>query len=119
MDLRTGTAVQLLTGAIVLAPLSVGVDDLPLPATATGFAALAWLAVVNSIGAVLLLFVLLRRGTGAAVTGLLHLVPAATAVLAVPVLGQPLDAATLAGLAVALTGVVLVNRDRPVPPRAR
>ena len=120
MDLRTGTAVQLLTGAAVLAPLSFVVQGgMPLPTTTAGFAALAWLAVANSIGGVLLLFVLLRRGTGAGVSGLLYLVPAVTAVLAVPVLGQPVDVRTLAGLAVTLAGVVLVNRDgRPVPPLA-
>ena len=110
MDLRTGTVVQLLTGAVVLAPLSFIVEGgIPLPTTPTGFAALAWLAVANSIGAVLILFVLLRRGTGAGVSGLLYLVPAVTAVLAVPVLGQAVDAETLAGLAVTLVGVVLVN----------
>ena len=121
MDLRTGTAVQLLTGAAVLAPLSFVMEGgMPLPATPTGFAALTWLAVVNSIGGVLLLFVLLRRGTGAGVSGLLYLVPAVTAVLAVPVLGQPVDIGTVAGLAVTLVGVVLVNRDaRAVPAPSR
>ena len=52
---------------------------MPLPTTRAGFAALAWLAVANSIGGVVLLFVLLRRGTGAGVSGLLYLVPAVTA----------------------------------------
>jgi drug/metabolite transporter (DMT)-like permease len=112
MDLRTGTVVQLLAGAVVLAPLSVVMEGgMPLPTGPAGFAALAWLAVANSIGGVVLLFVLLRRGTGAGVSGLLYLVPAVTAVLAVPALGQPVDAGTLAGLALTLAGVALVNRD--------
>ena len=56
------------------------------------------------------------RREGSAISGLLYLVPAVTAVLAVPVLGQPVDAEILAGLAVTFAGVVLVNRDaRPVP----
>ena len=115
MDLRTGSVVQLLAGAAVVVPLAFLVEGgLPLPGTATGVAALAWLAVANSVGAALLLFVLLRRGTGAAVSGLLYLVPAVTAVLAVPVLGQPIDRETLAGLAITLAGVVLVNRDGQV-----
>jgi drug/metabolite transporter (DMT)-like permease len=104
----------LLTGAAVVAPLSFVVDGgMPFPGTSTGVAALAWLTVANSIGGVLLLFVLLRRGTGAGVSGLLYLVPPVTAVLAVPVLGQPVDVGTLAGLAVTLGGVVLVNRGGP------
>jgi drug/metabolite transporter (DMT)-like permease len=115
MDLRTGAVVQLLAGAAVVIPLALTLEGgLPLPTTATGAAALAWLTVANSVGAALLLFVLLRQGTGAAVSGLLYLVPAVTAVLAVPVLGQPLHADTLAGLAITLAGVVLVNRDGQV-----
>jgi drug/metabolite transporter (DMT)-like permease len=111
MDLRTGSAVQVLVGAAVLAPLAVLTDGgLVLPHTAAGAGALAWLTVVNSGVGVLLLFVLLRRGTAAAVSGLFYLVPPVTAVLAVPLLGQPLDPHTLAGLAATLAGVVLVHR---------
>jgi drug/metabolite transporter (DMT)-like permease len=110
MDLRTGTAVQALVGAVVLAPLAVLVDGgVFLPHTATGAGALAWLVVVNSGAGFLLLFVLLRRGTAAAVSGLLYLVPPVTAVLAVPILAQPLESQTLAGLAVTLVGVALVQ----------
>ena len=111
MDLRTGSAVQVLVGAVVLAPLALVVEGgVVLPHTAPGAAALAWLVVVNSGAAVLLLFVLLRRGTAAAVSGLLYLVPPVTAVLAVPLLGQPLQPQTLVGFAVTLAGVALVQR---------
>jgi drug/metabolite transporter (DMT)-like permease len=77
---------------------------------------MAWLAIVNSVGGVLLLFVLLRRGTGAGVSGLLYLVPPVTALLAVPFLGQPIGVETLVGLAVTLAGVALVNRDAKITP---
>lgn len=111
MDLRTGSAVQVLVGAAVLAPFALGTDGgLVLPHTATGAGVLAWLAVVNSVAGVVLLFVLLRRGTAAGVSGLFYLVPPVTTVLAVPVLGQPLESQTLAGLAVTLAGVLLVQR---------
>jgi drug/metabolite transporter (DMT)-like permease len=115
MDLRTGSAVQVLVGAVVLAPLAFLVDGgLVLPHTATGAGALAWVTVVNSGAAVLLLFVLLRRGTAAAVSGLFYLVPPVTAVLAVPLLGQALEPRTLVGFAVTLVGVVLVQQaQRP------
>jgi drug/metabolite transporter (DMT)-like permease len=119
MDLRTGSAVQVLVGAGVLAPLALLVDGgVVLPRTATGAAGLAWVTVINSGVAVLLLFVLLRRGTAASVSGLLYLVPPVTAVLGVPVLGQPLEPQTLTGLAVTLVGVTLVqhaSRGLPSP----
>ncbi len=119
MDLRTGTAVQLLAGAVAVLPVALLTEHgLPLPSTGTGFAALAWIVVVNSIAGAILLFVLLRRGTGAAASGLLYLVPPVTAVLAVPVLGQPLELATMVGLALTLVGVVLVNRAAAPQPTA-
>lgn len=112
MDLRTGPAVQMFAAAALVGPLAVVTEGgLPLPATGVGLAALLWIALVNSIGGALLLFVLLRRGTGAATSGLLYLVPAVTAVLAVPLLGEPLAARTVVGLAITLAGVVLVQRD--------
>jgi drug/metabolite transporter (DMT)-like permease len=111
MDLRSGIAVQALVGAVVLAPLALLVDGgLALPHTATGAGALAWLVVVSSGVCFLLLFVLLRNGTAAATSGLLYLVPPVTAVLAVPVLGQPLEPQTLVGLVVTLAGVALVQQ---------
>ncbi|MGI5127438.1 DMT family transporter [Pseudonocardia sp. CA-107938] len=121
MDLRTGTVVQLLAGAAVVVPAALLVDGgLPLPPSTAGAGALAWLVVGNSVGAALLLFVLLRRGTGAGVSGLLYLVPPVTALLAVPVLGQPIGVETVVGLAVTLVGVVLVNRGgKPASPKLR
>ncbi len=111
MDLRTGTAVQLLAGAAAVLPVALLTEHgLPLPSTGAGVAALAWIVVMNSIAGAVLLFVLLRRGTGTGTSGLLYLVPPVTAVLAVPVLGQPLEPLTVAGLALTLVGVVLVNR---------
>ena len=66
----------------------------------------------------LLLFALLRRGTGAGVSGLLYLVPPVTALIAVPVLGQPIGARErLVGLAITLAGVVLVNLRGTAPRR--
>jgi drug/metabolite transporter (DMT)-like permease len=112
MDLRTGTAVQLLAGAVAVLPVALVTEHgLPLPTTTSGLAAFAWIVVMNSIAGAVLLFVLLRRGTGAGVSGLLYLVPPVTAVLAVPVLGQPLEPLTVVGMAITLAGVVLVNRS--------
>jgi len=107
-----GRAVQFLAGAVAVLPVALLTEHgLPLPSTATSAAALAWIVVMNSVAGGILLFVLLRRGTGAGVSGLLYLVPPVTAVLAVPVLGQPLEPLTVVGLALTLVGVVLVNRQ--------
>ncbi|MFC4942774.1 DMT family transporter [Pseudonocardia sp. GCM10023141] len=112
MDLRTGTAVQMFAAAVVLAPLALLVGGgLAVSTSAAGIGSLAWLAVVNSVGGFVLLFVLLRRGTSSATSGLLYLVPPVTALLAVPVLGQPLEIQTVIGLLITLGGVLLLNRS--------
>jgi drug/metabolite transporter (DMT)-like permease len=111
MDLRTGTAVQLIAGTVMITPLGLLIDGgLPLPTSAVGVGALLWLVLINSIAGSVLLFVLLRRGTSTGVSGLLYVVPAVTALLAVPVLNQPIAPTTLAGLAITLVGVTLVQR---------
>ncbi|HEY8481370.1 MAG TPA: EamA family transporter [Spirillospora sp.] len=115
VDLRTGTTVQLLGATLTAFPLAAASGGLGIPLTADALGALAWLAVVNSIGALILLFALLRRGTGGAATSLLYLVPPVTAVLAVPILGQDLTAATVIGMAISGIGVLLVRADGRSP----
>jgi drug/metabolite transporter (DMT)-like permease len=83
--------------------------------------ALVWLILVLSIGAVLLLLVLLRRGTAAGVSSLYYLVPPATAVEAYLLFGERLSTLSLIGIAVTAVGVALVvsPRRRPTPDDAR
>jgi drug/metabolite transporter (DMT)-like permease len=110
-DLRTGTTIQIGAATIVSVPLAALSGGFALPLTAPAIGSVVWLAVVNSVGGLLLLFVLLRRRSGAGATSYLFLVPPVTALLAVPVLGQPLHLAALAGVALAAVGVGLVSRS--------
>jgi drug/metabolite transporter (DMT)-like permease len=120
MDLRTGTATQLLASVPVLGALTLAVEHPevthPLPLAA----ALAWLVVVNSIGAFTLMYAMLRHRTASEVSSLFFLTPAVTAILAYVFLGQSLGWLTIAGLLVSGAGVTLATRrprsaaaDRP------
>lgn len=125
MDLRTGGAVQLGAAALVTLPLALlvpvhGRTGLAFAPTLAALWPLVWLVIANSIGAITLLFVLVRRSGAAGGTGLLYLVPPTTAIVGAPLLHQPLGVAGWAGLAVAMTGVVLARRGaRPVTPSRR
>ncbi|WP_018333245.1 DMT family transporter [Actinomycetospora chiangmaiensis] len=110
-DLRTGTTIQIGAATIVSVPLAAVGGGFALPLTAVAVGSALWLAVVNSVGGLLLFFVILRRRSGAGATSALFLVPPVTALLAVPVLGEPLDIAALAGVALAAVGVALVSRS--------
>lgn len=117
VDLRTGTAVQLLGATGTSFPLAALHGGLHLPLTPAALGSLAWLGTINSVGAFIVLFTLLRTRTGGAATSLLYLVPPVTALLAVPLLHQPLTNAVLIGMAVSGLGVTLAQaRRRPARP---
>jgi len=115
-DLRTATTIQMSAATLTSVPLAAASSGFALPLTAIAVGSVVWLAVVNSVGGLLLLFVLLRRRSGAGATSYLFLVPPVTALLGVPLLGQPMHVAALAGVALAALGVGLVSRSerRPV-----
>jgi drug/metabolite transporter (DMT)-like permease len=118
VDLRAGTTIQLIGGAVTSVPLALLHGGLGLPVTGPVVFSIIWLALVSSIGGFSLLFVLLRSRSGGAATSLLYLVPPVTAVLGVPLLGQRISAGVFVGMAVSAVGVLLVlfaGRPRPAP----
>jgi drug/metabolite transporter (DMT)-like permease len=75
--------------------------------------ALAWLAVVLSIGSIGLLYWLIRRSAATSVASLFYLVPAVTAVMAYVLFGEWLDGIAIAGMVACAAAVFLVNRRAP------
>lgn len=109
MDLRTGTAIQLLGATATTLPIAALYGGLSLPFTFSAIGSAAWLAVINSIGGFTLLVLLLRHRQGGTATSMLYLVPPVTALLGVPILGQQLAASVPIGMAISAAGVVMVN----------
>lgn len=112
MDLRTGGFIQLAVATLVALPLSLGLEGFAVQWTPTMLFATGWLAVVNSIGATSLLFVLMRKGEASKVASLFYLIPGATALMAFAVLGETLDPLALAGFLVTAGAVWLCTRSR-------
>ena len=76
--------------------------------------ALAWLVVILSLGAISLLFVMIRDGQVSRVSTLFFLVPPVTSLLAWLLFDEQLGALALAGMATAALGVALVGwQPRP------
>jgi drug/metabolite transporter (DMT)-like permease len=117
-DTRVSVAVQLGVASLVIAPLAALTGQLhPRPTLQLGFA-VAWLAWPLSVGAVGLFIWLLRRHQASTVSSLLLIVPAVTAILAVPVLGQHLPLMSVIGMPITLGAVFTVVRRayaRPAP----
>ncbi|MAZ03535.1 MAG: EamA family transporter [Sneathiella sp.] len=74
--------------------------------------ALLWLVFVLSLGAMTLLYLLLRSGAAANVSSLFYLTPPCTAVVAYFLFDEQLGFLSLIGMAVAAVGVALVNYQR-------
>ncbi len=109
MDLRTGTAIQFLACAVATAPLALHYEQFKIDWTIEFVIALAWLVLVLSLGAVSLLFLLIRRGAAASVSSLFFLTPSCTALIAWPLFGERLGATALFGMVLTLVGVALAT----------
>lgn len=111
VDLRSGTAVQY-AGALVPIAIAVALSgsmrfDISAPVAWLG---LVWSILGMSIGAVLLLLVMIRRGAVAKVASLLYLVPGVSALMAYAMFGETMTPLQLGGLALAAAGVAVASR---------
>lgn len=109
MDLRTGSVVQFVAAGLATAPLAFWLEDMHVRWDAEFVFALLWLVLVLSLGAVSLLYVLIRRGAASQVASLFFLVPPCTALIAWPLFGETLGPSALAGMAITAIGVALAS----------
>lgn len=105
MDLRTGGFVQLTAAAIVMFFMADHFESLAVRWTPTMIFASGWLSLVNSIGAVSILFILMRKGEASKVAGLFHLIPAVTALMGFIFLGESFSAINAVGFAITALAV--------------
>jgi len=108
VDLRTGAAVQYAVCALAFAPLAL-LEPAAIRWTGSFVFALSWSVLVLSVGAISLLWVLLRHGAAANVAALFYLVPPVTALMAWLLFGETLDAYALSGMALIAVGVALAR----------
>ena len=113
VDLRTGSVVQFAVCAAIFVPLALFAETRAVAWTSSFVFALSWSVLVLSVGAISLLYWLLRHGAAANVARLFYLVPPVTALQAYLLFGEMLDALALAGMALIALGVVLA-RARPM-----
>ena len=114
-DLRSGTLVQFLAAIVVLLPFAVVFEHFDWALDTVSWtphfvAALLWSILALSIGAIFLLFTLIRKDAATKVTSLLYLTPPTTAVMAWLMFGETLSVAGIFGMALAVVGVAFVVR---------
>lgn len=109
IDLRSGAAIQFAATTVILAPFALLFETRQVIWSGEFLFALGWLCIVLSLGAITLLFILIRRGAAAKVSSLFFLVPPCTALVAWPLFGEKLAPLALLGMAATMAGVALVN----------
>lgn len=111
MDLRTGNVVQFSAALIPVAILALLTEDLRLEPVPELFAGLFWSVFGLSIGAIMLLLVLIKRGAVVQTASLLYLVPPVTALMAWIGFGETFNLTQLIGMGIAAFGVALATRQ--------
>jgi drug/metabolite transporter (DMT)-like permease len=119
-DLRTGTVIQFGATVVVLLPLAVWFEGLDPAFSSVSWSrdfivAWLWSIFALSIGAIFLLFTLIRRSQATEVTSLLYLTPPTTAIMAWLLFGEAFSPLALAGMAVAVLGVAFVVKKQGDP----
>lgn len=112
MNLRSGAVIQFLASAVLSGLIALLFETRPVEWTLELVLALLWLGIGLSIGALTLLWLLVRRGAASKVASLFYLVPPVTAVMAWAFFHETLGFLAIAGMAVAGVGVALVTAPR-------
>ena len=108
LDIRTGAVIQFISALTIFGLLSFSLETMVVEWTFESIFALFWLALVLSIGAILILMRLIQSGAASNVASLFYLVPPATAVEAWWLFDEKLGWLAIVGMLVAVLGVAMV-----------
>ncbi len=117
-NLVTGGVYQYFAGTIFVFLLALAFEPRQIVWSAEFVTALVYLIFVLSIGAVLLLMVLIRHGAISKVATLFYLVPAFSAIEGAILFGERLNGLQIAGLIVTAIAVAVAMRPAPDQPSA-
>ncbi len=110
-DLRAGSVIQFSASAIVCLPFMFAFETRVVDWQPPMIAALLWSIVALSIGAISLLFMMIRDGAATKVTSYLYLTPPVTALMAWALFAEPITLTTLVGTAMTVVALWLVVRE--------
>lgn len=108
IQLLPGVFFQYLGAALVLTPLAILLEPYEINWNVELVIATVWLVLVLSIGAVLLLMLLIRKSGAGNVASLFYLVPPLTALEAFLLFGEELSALAISGMILCVAGVAMV-----------
>ena len=111
-DLRSGTAIQYIAASVVMVPLTLMLGVGEIDWAPTFIFALAWLVIVLSGVSIALLTWMISRGAASKVASLFYLTPPIAAIGSYFWFDETLSRLALAGMAVIVFGLYLLNRSK-------
>ena len=114
-DLRSGALIQFAASIALILPLALWLEDLDVGLsqviwTPQFIGALCWSVFALSIGAMFLLYALIRKNAATHVSSLMYLTPPVTALIAWVLFGESFTLAGATGILLTATGVAFVVR---------
>jgi len=112
MDLLSGSFLQFASATTMMIVLAMFFESRQVNWTGEFIFALGWLVIVLSLGAMTVLWLLIRAKAATQVAGLFFLVPPVTALIAWPLFGETLTLKSALGMVLVVLGILLVKRGR-------
>jgi drug/metabolite transporter (DMT)-like permease len=109
IEWRSGFLVQYFTVTVLFGSLALVFETRHIEWTAQFLIAIAWLVLALSLGAIWLLYFLIRHRAAARVVSLFYMTPPITALMAWYLFNEQLSPPAVAGMGVCAVGVALVN----------
>ncbi|MQA98661.1 MAG: EamA family transporter [Streptosporangiales bacterium] len=106
---RVALTVHCCTSAVIFTVLALAAGAAAPPADPMAWAAIGWIVVLSTFGGYGLYWLVLRRSGVVGVNTLMFLIAPVTAVWGALMYGEPFGLPTAAGLAIALTAVLIVG----------
>ncbi|SUD30819.1 peptide ABC transporter ATP-binding protein [Pseudomonas fluorescens] len=112
VNLWVGCFIQMVTASLVMLLLAYTTETMQVTQWVPFAVSVAWITVMNSVGALTLLYLMIRRGEASKATNLFHVIPAVTQIMASLVLGEVPSVVAIVGFIVSGVGVYLMNHSR-------
>lgn len=113
IDLWIGCFIQMVTASLAMLVLALTTETMHVAHVWPFAASIAWITLMNSVGALTILYIMIRRGEASKATNLFHVIPATTQIMASVTLGEIPSWLAVLGFIVSGTGVYLMNHRRP------
>jgi len=112
MDLLSGSFLQFLSATIMMILIALTYETRQVHWTGEFVFALGWLVLVLSLGAMTVLWLLVRTKAATQVASLFFLVPPVTALIAWPLFGETLTLKSVSGMALVVLGILMVKQKQ-------